>query len=87
MIKSEKIVLLLEKADALISWFDGRQLPKGVTKIAKGWTLHDAKLYLKTQVDTMAAYRTNPYSKAFVSAFKRLLKLKEYIENVELLRS
>jgi hypothetical protein len=81
MTRVEKVAALQLKADALIQWFEGRQLPGCPFKLKPWMTVLDCEKYLHTTLNTMAAHRNDPFNRQFVLGFYRLTDLKQYIEN------
>lgn len=78
--KSEKIAELKAKANDLINWFNGWELPPGPLAISPGVTVNNPKKHVKAQVDIMEG-NSDPYNRVFVAAYYRLFNLKKYLQN------
>jgi hypothetical protein len=82
MTKAEKIVILQQKGDALLSYFDGKPLPIGTFKLNKCTTVWDANKFHEAQVEIMKHHYANPYSTTFINAYLRLQELKKYMDEL-----
>lgn len=79
MTRPERIKNLQEKTTELVNWFEGKELPKSF-KLSPGENVGDAVKFRDSQLRIFAAYKANPFSTAYVTAYKRLDHLKNYIE-------
>lgn len=80
MTRPERIKNLQEKTTELVNWFKEKELPKSF-KLSPGENVGDAMQFRDSQLRIFAAYKANPFSVAYVAAYKRLLHLKNFIEN------
>lgn len=80
MTKEQKIAALQAKADELIRWFDGKELPASPFKLNPWSTITDTQKYFSTTTGIMAEKRSDPFNRLYVLAYYRLLELKKYIE-------
>ena len=80
MTREQKIAALQAKADQLIQWFDGKELPAGPLKLNDWTTITDTDKYFSTSKGIMVDKWPDPFSRLFVLAYYRLLDLKKYSE-------
>lgn len=80
MTRDQKIAALQAKADQLIQWFDGQELPVGPFKLNNWTTITDTEKYFSTSKGIMVDKWPDPFNRLFVLAYYRLLELKKYIE-------
>lgn len=80
MTQGERVARLQKKADDLVKWFEGRELPVAPFKINKCSTVTNTDRFFKRQTQCLEAYHNNPFSKVYVAAYYDLLELKTYME-------
>jgi hypothetical protein len=78
--RAEKIESLQKKANELLAWFEGKDMPAPPFLLSQGETCIDPEKMVYVALTTLDTYADNPFAKPFVSAYLRLNNLKIFIE-------
>lgn len=81
MTRDEKATVLKSKAVALVSWFEGKEIPQQPFKINAWTTITNPARYVVTQVEILNG-NSNPFSRVYVAAYFRLNDLKKYVDEL-----
>lgn len=80
MTRQEATPLLQAKADELVKWFAGRNMPAAPFVSRKGHTIIDTKKFLEKQIALMETHWPDPFHRLFVNGYQELDRLKKYME-------